>query len=502
MVWFKRDLRAYDHAPLVKASEQGKTLCLYVIEPRYWQLADTSNRQWLFVRESLVDLQQQLKALGGNLVVRIGDMTEVLSQLLAEFDHFNLFSHEETGNLWTFERDLAVKAWCQSHQVSWQEYAQNGVKRPLHRRQSNFKPLWDKWVKTPLLEEPEQITFAHTLANLPTEQWPESVCDDPYPCRYRQTGGRAKGIAIIESFLGHRGRWYRGSVSSPLTAEEGCSRLSAHLAYGCVSLKEVTQAVFQAKQMYQDDGQWQRSLSAFYSRLWWHCYFTQALECFPQMENRCVVSEMAELKRPFDAQRLAAWQQGRTGWPLVDACMRYLHKHGWVNFRMRAMLVSVATYSLSLPWKPVADWLAHLFVDYEPGIHYPQIQMQSGTSSMSIVRVYNPVSQAQRLDAKGEFVRRWVPELRGVSDTWIFEPWRMPDHLWPQGQPSYPKPLVDFEQAHREAKKDITRIREKYGLVSKSAEKRRAQDSRKQKATRLSRKRQVAKQAGQMSLFD
>jgi deoxyribodipyrimidine photo-lyase len=148
--------------------------------------------------------------------------------------------------------------------------------------------------------------------------------------------------------------------------------------------------------------------------------------------------------------------------------MRYLHHHGWINFRMRAMLVSVATYSLSLPWQPVASWLAQQFVDFEPGIHYPQIQMQSGLSDQQVLRIYNPITQAFNLDEAGDFVRRWVPELAQVSTNWIFEPWKMPANIqaqvgWTRDY-FYPAPLVDFEFAHRLAKQEITHLRAQHSL--------------------------------------
>ena len=127
------------------------------------------------------------------------------------------------------------------------------------------------------------------------------------------------------------------------------------------------------------------------------------------------------------------------------------------------MLVSSATYSLSLPWQPVARWLAQLFVDYEPGIHYPQVQMQSGANGAAVLRMYNPVTQATELDPQGRFVRQWVPELRQVSDAWIFEPWKMTPvlrlHAGWSPEAGYPCPLVDFVAVHRAAKAEMTALR-------------------------------------------
>jgi deoxyribodipyrimidine photo-lyase len=158
----------------------------------------------------------------------------------------------------------------------------------------------------------------------------------------------------------------------------------------------------------------------------------------------------------FNPAHFAALTEGRTGWPMVDACVAMLRETGWVNFRMRAMLVSVAAYPLWLHWRPVGEWLARQFLDYEPGIHWSQLQMQSGTTGINTTRVYNPVKQAQDHDPQGHFVRRWLPVLRRVPDAWLLEPWRMPPSVQARCGVrlglDWPLPVVDLERATREAK--------------------------------------------------
>jgi deoxyribodipyrimidine photo-lyase len=469
VVWFKRDLRVFDHEALSRACLAGPVLCLYVIEPGYWQLGDTSRRQWLFVRESLLDLAEQLHSLGAHLVVRQGQVTEVLQHIRQAHGPFELHSHQETGNAWTYERDKAVANWCRVQTCPWHEFAQNAVTRPVAKRQLAFKDHRDAWAARPLFSVPSQATFAADVQGLPPEQWPLDMGSDLVSCPGRQTGGRAHGLALLGSFMGRRGQAYRGAISSPLTAESACSRLSPYIAQGCLSLREISQRASQTEAQARH-ASWSRSLEAFASRLAWHCHFIQKLETLPQMEHTPVWPAAARLHRPFDAAKFNAWKTGTTGWPLVDASMRYLQHHGWINFRMRAMLVSSATYSLSLPWQPVAQWLAQLFVDYEPGIHYPQVQMQSGANGGTVLRMYNPVTQATELDPEGRFVRQWVPELRQVSATWIFEPWKMTpvlrQHVGWTPEAGYPCPLVDFVAVHRAAKAEMTALRAGFDLES------------------------------------
>ena len=161
----------------------------------------------------------------------------------------------------------------------------------------------------------------------------------PDLCPGRQPGGRGAGLELLESFLKERGRGYARGLSSPLTAASACSRLSPHLAFGTLSLREVVHA-----------SRARRGPRAFEERLHWHCHFIQKLESEPELEFRDAHPAYAGL-RDTDPQRLEAWSQGRTGWPFVDACMRSLAATGWLNFRMRAMVMAVASYHLRLDWR-------------------------------------------------------------------------------------------------------------------------------------------------------
>jgi deoxyribodipyrimidine photo-lyase len=144
---------------------------------------------------------------------------------------------------------------------------------------------------------------------------------------------------------------------------------------------------------------------------------------------------------------------------MVDACMRFLQHGGWLNFRMRAMLMSFAAYHLWLHWRQPALYLARLFLDYEPGIHYCQCQMQSGVTGINAIRIYSPARQAADQDPQGDFIRRWVPELEGVPDEWIAEPHRMSrmqqDLFGCRIGRDYPTPIVPHEIAFRSAQERI-----------------------------------------------
>ena len=444
IVWFKRDLRVDDHRPLLEAAARGPVLPLYVVEPELWQQPDASERQWLFCRESLIELRQSLSALGQPLVLRSGDVVQVLERARRQFGIDGLWSHEETGNGWTYQRDKRVAAWARANGIQWLEIPQFGVIRRLRSRQG-WAQRWEKQMAEPIAPVPASL---QSLDDLDPGAIPDRPTDGlpPDPCPLRQTGGRSMALLELEDFLNNRATHYSRSISSPNTAFRGCSRLSAYLAWGCLSMREVIQRSRQFRG---------RGVSSFESRLHWHCHFIQKLESEPRIEWDDFHPFMRGI-REVDADRLEAWSEGRTGVPFVDACMRALKAHGWINFRMRAMLMSFASYNLWLPWRDSGLHLARLFVDYEPGIHWSQCQMQSGSTSINTIRIYNPIKQGLDHDPDGTFIRQWCPELARLPAAQLHEPWRFTD--------KHPAPIVDCAEAARLAKDRIWTIRRSAGF--------------------------------------
>lgn len=461
VVWFKRDLRVEDHRPLANAAACGPVLPLFVVEPELWQQPDASGRQWAFVYECLQELRYALGSLGQPLVVRIGKMTDILERMHSTLGIHTLWSHQETGNAWTHERDLEVKSWCSDRGVPWHQERQGGAIRGLRLREGWAK-RWDQFMAEATTRPPPLRPLGTIeLGPLP---WVSELALTHDWCPGRQSGGRAAALKRLASFLNERGRQYRTAMSSPVTAFDACSRLSPHLAWGTVSMREVAQATRQRQRALLTApkcsvGPWRGSLSAFLGRLHWHCHFMQKLEDEPRIEFEDLHRAYENLRPDEpDSARLHAWANGETGLPFVDASMRALRATGWMNFRMRAMLMAVASYHLWLDWRKPGQYLARLFTDFEPGIHWPQVQMQSGTTGINAVRIYNPVKQGYDQDPQGLFVRRWVPELAKVPERFIHEPWK-----WAQARvlidKTYPSPIVDHLAAAKAARQIIWSIR-------------------------------------------
>lgn len=462
LVWFKRDLRTRDHEALARAAARGPVLPLYIVEPELWRQPDASGRHWAFLREALVDLRDELSRLGQPLIVRTGDAVEILQDLIEQWPIEAVWSHQETGNAWTFERDRRVKALLKSRAIAWHEPRQHGVVRGRVDRDT-WSRQWERLMRA----DPFRAPALRKLDDLDIGALPgrphERLTDD---CPGRQHGGRPLAEQALHSFLQVRGARYHREMSSPRTADSACSRLSAHLSIGTLSMREVVQATRRRREQLRHavDGGFRQAMAAFEGRLHWHCHFIQKFETEPRIEFENLQRAMDGLRPTApDPEKLAAWTKGETGWPFVDACMRYLRHHGWINFRMRAMLTAVASYQLWLHWRAPGEHLARQFVDYEPGIHWSQIQMQSGTTGINTLRIYNPIKQSHDQDPNGAFIRTWVPELAGVDDGWIHTPWQMP--LAAQQRSGcrigrdYPSPLVDHEQAARLARQRIQQQR-------------------------------------------
>lgn len=460
VVWFKRDLRVDDHAPLAEAAARGVVIPLYIIEPTLVGAPDFDRLHADFINDSLNELDRELTACGAPLIIRTGEVVDVLETLRRETRFTLLWSHMETGTALTFRRDLAVKAWAKTNGIVWTELRQFGVERGRAKR-DGWQTRWEKFMAGPVTPPPQKIRphfqKVPIIGKTTFEKFQSLEVFSRVAAPVRREpdlrGGANEGWRWFEDFLAGRGAGYQQAMSSPATAYEKCSRLSPYIAWGCFSMRMVVQRLRRARA--EKSPLRGGDLRALDARLHWHCHFIQKLEAEPAIEENCF-NRACELLRQRGAHpdRLDAWQRGMTGYPFIDACMRSLQARGWINFRMRAMLVSFAAYDLWIDWRDLRDFLACQFIDYEPGIHISQLQMQSGTTGINTLRMYNPVKQGTDHDANGDFIRRWVPELRDLTAAEIHTPWKL------AAPPrDYPPPIVDHAEAVRFARGEFSKLR-------------------------------------------
>ena len=466
ILWFRRDLRLSDNEIVVATVGAHEVLPCFIIDPWFYQQPDIGKSRVRFLFESLENLDHNLRSLGSQLYLFEGNSVAVIQaltqELLQQGYRPQLYFNRDVQVVYGIERDRKIVNHYNELNLKCYLGLNNFLQIDTERREQWYEEYYTYQRRSQYLV-PIQINTPQLSLNLPQltfEQLKQKYRALWETERVYFDGGETNALATLNSFLSHRYQGYHWKLSRPWLAQQGAtSHLSPHLAFGTISSRTVYQRTKAraAELVYVPKAE--LSLKAFRDRLRWRDSFSQRLYFHPEIAEQNRYPEFdrwyrAETLEGEKQDLLAAWQEGETGFPLVDASMRQLKTRGWMNFRMRAMCATFLTINCGISWHHGAKHYMNCLVDGELAIDNWQWQMQAGVTNplSETFRIYNPNKNIQDRDPELRFINYWVPELRGYSLSEILA------GRYSNESP-YPAPILDLAQTRKENGKVISDLR-------------------------------------------
>ncbi len=468
IVWFRQDLRLADNPALNTALEKHERIIPLFIHtiatPGEWEHGSAS-RWWL--HHSLKSLNSSLRALGSRLIIRSGDnCLDVLQQLAAETKAGHVYWNRlyEPQHI---ERDTAIKQALKNDGIEVSSFNGTLLHEPWDIEKNDggpfrvFTPFWKACVKAGLADGQDQapqrlppvnrnISSAKpaSLELLPKIRWDKAFTDYWQP-------GEAGAQQCLDDFLDHAVLNYQDDRDRPDIT--GTSMLSAHLHFGEISPQQIVARTGYAISINNQRGMVAGS-ETFIREIGWREFAYHLLYHFPHTVDRPLHERFN--KFPWEknySRNLRAWQQGRTGIPLVDAGMRQLWQTGWMHNRVRMIVASLLTKNMLIPWQEGAKWFWDTLVDADLASNTLGWQWTAGcgADAAPYFRIFNPVTQAEKFDPMGIYIRQWVPEIAALPNKYLFQPWAAPANLLDEHgiRPGkdYPRPVVDLKASRERA---------------------------------------------------
>lgn len=449
LVWFRRDLRDYDHAALYQALKHAQQVfCVFVFDREILDALPGEDRRVAFIHHSVSELQQALTQHGGGLLVQYGQARDEILALAGQLGvNAVFFNHDDDPA--AIARDTSV---CQ--RLAQQGIAAHSFKDVVIFERdevltaagtpfSVFTPYKTAWLKKitpyylrayPVDRYADRLVAHATL--VPSLQ--DMRFASPVAAGLDLPAGMSGGAQLIDDFLSRIDAYH---LSRDFPALESTSYLSVHLRFGTVSVRQLAAAA------YQRDG---RGAQTWLSELIWRDFYHQILAHHPEVAaGVCIKSQYQHLRWPNPPGHFEAWREARTGYPLVDAAMRQLNQTGYMHNRLRMLTASFLTKDLLVDWRWGERYFAEQLLDYDLAANSGGWQWAAsvGSDAQPWFRIFNPLTQSERFDPEGEFIRAYLPELARVPTNYIHAPWTMPAAVQRESScvlgRDYPLPLVD-----------------------------------------------------------
>lgn len=465
LLWFRNDLRLTDNQALTEALQAADhVIPVYILNGRAgkWPMGSAS-RWWL--HHSLAQLDNALQTLGSRLIIREGDELKALESLLTETGARGVY----WNRLYTpalIERDRLIKSSLreQGHEVK--SFKGNVLFEPFEIVKDNgtpyrvFTPYWKAMQKCGLnpaiLDAPQSLPPVpasiesrklEALGLLPKIPW-----DQGFYTTWEV--GEAGAQKQLDHFIQGTVNQYHELRDFP--AREGTSKISPHLAFGEISPTQILNKLLSATGSLNSKGS-----EHFLREVGWREFAYHLLFHFPNTDAQPLDERFDNFEWSPDYQEeLKAWQKGQTGIPIVDAGMRELWHTGWMHNRVRMIVASLLTKNLLIPWQEGAYWFWDTLVDADLASNSLGWQWVAGcgADAAPYFRIFNPILQGEKFDAEGHYVRRWVPELTGLDNKWLHQPWLAPE-IERRHIRNYPSPIVDLAYSRERALAAYGRVR-------------------------------------------
>ena len=450
IVWFRRDLRIADHAPLYRAALRGAVIPVFVFDRALLHHPETAPSRVAFMLECLASLDQDLQERGGRLILRYGDPVEVLPQLVRETEADGIYAHIDYERVYGRVRDARLNRVLEAQQmkIRWFEPTAG---TPELMPYPDYRDFWvaemqermvpiPRWVDVPPMVHSEPLPSLTELGLLPDSK--------PIP-----PASSTAARQLLQNFLDEKVDRYYWQLSYP--GAEVTTGLSPHIKFGVISPRECFQTT---RQWQLSDSRSERSRQQLIARLRWGNGFAQRFRYLPQLELRSLYSVFDEDGWTFDENLYQAWQEGQTGFPIIDAAARCLQATGgWkqLNFRVRAIYSSFLSNLLGLDWRYGALHFMRHLIDGDCPIDHYQWAMQAGVThciDKTWTRIYNPEQVAvDRCDPDGLFIKRWVPEVAHLSTDRLGTPPKLKD---------YPLQILSYKAARQRRVRQLERQRQ------------------------------------------
>ncbi|MCA1978938.1 MAG: DNA photolyase family protein [Thiobacillus sp.] len=456
LVWLRRDLRDFDHAALYHALKSARqVVCAFIFDREILDaLPQRADRRVEFLHASVAELQQALEARGGGLVVRHDHARAAIPRLAVELGAEAVFCNHDDDPA-ALARDAAVAAALAGEGIAFRHFKdcvvfeRDEVLTAAGTPFSVFTPYKNAWLK--------KLTPFY-LSAYPVERYADRLAAESSPlptlaamgfaatnlAELRLPTGMSGGARLFDDFLDRIGR-YQEARDFP--AVKGPSYLSVHLRFGTVSVRQLAAAAY---------GIGGRGAQTWLSELIWRDFYHQILWHRPEVAaGHAFKLQYDDLRWPNPPGHFEAWADARTGYPLVDAAMRQLNQTGYMHNRLRMVAASFLVKDLLVDWRLGERYFADTLIDYDLAANSGGWQWAAsvGCDAQPWFRIFNPVTQSEKFDPHGKFIRRYLPELARVPDKFIHAPWTLPasEHSRYGVGDAYPLPIVDHAVQRQQA---------------------------------------------------